>query len=585
MPLFLWIGAFHASLYIGRPGPPRAAEIAIVGPFAIAMLAVGMLMWRSHLLYKNGLGLLRDARRPEIEPIGESDIPRAPFVLYLRAFSDDEARENVETPLAPFSFVFFSQLVSSGRTEEEALADVLSPIGDLIAVRSPQDRHTAPAGAKRLYLAEGEFWKEEVRDLLSEARFVVLAVGSSTGVLWEMFEILARTPTERFAFVVPMDKQEYKRFTKAAIQYLEKKSDPHTRRLVRKRFGDKMLPKFASLGRELHELRGVIYYTQTNEPRFVDLGIFAQSGSFIIGRTFGMLEAAFRPLIRRLVQYEEQSALSMEGDGGADWYRAWSRPVLPYVLGGTIAGVASFLTHGLVQGFQADYSIWQIALHYCSISAVVGATTRWRSFPKSDGQWTSVLSILSIGIMLTTGVILLLPAPYLHHRIATPFVLGYIFVAAFLGFAVTSAERLLDYALAGLVGVLVGQIFWVILETLLPNFHFVAVGYQIIVSLAATFGMARFLHRRLATRIIERIGIAESAIPSLGVYLIYVSWIGSDAIVEMPSISTVLSVLVLVAIAALVRLVIVWITLAEPVRFVMVALAVVSASNLLSVLF
>ena len=103
-----------------------------------------------------------DARRP---------------VLYLRSFQDDQTS------------------IAATDTREEHLSSVLEEVGPVIAIGRPGDR-LAPLGAERRYLKD-EDWQQQVEILMSQASFVVIQVGATAGLLWELGQATKRLKPEQ----------------------------------------------------------------------------------------------------------------------------------------------------------------------------------------------------------------------------------------------------------------------------------------------------------------------------------------------------------------------------------------------------
>src|SRR5438876_1749915 len=102
-----------------------------------------------------------------------------PDVLYLRTFRSDPSTAG---------YVFWSSLtivmVSGLATEEEQLADVLRPFGDLVAIGHPGERLPEP-GAARIYTSDEE-WKEVVKRQMQAARLVIIRAGVGENLVWEL---------------------------------------------------------------------------------------------------------------------------------------------------------------------------------------------------------------------------------------------------------------------------------------------------------------------------------------------------------------------------------------------------------------
>jgi hypothetical protein len=106
--------------------------------------------------------------------------PRQP-VLFLRPFSVDDP----------------STLAKKLKAREHGLLSALTDVGPVIAIGRPGD--VLPAiGAIRVYVSHDR-WKDTVHTLLEHARFVVMQIGASHGVLWELGRIRDLVQPERVA--------------------------------------------------------------------------------------------------------------------------------------------------------------------------------------------------------------------------------------------------------------------------------------------------------------------------------------------------------------------------------------------------
>lgn len=122
----------------------------------------------------------------------------AKTVLYLRSFQSDPS-------------TLLKKLGSGFTTEEEQLADVLRPIGELIAIGRPGERLPVP-GAARLYVSDSE-WQSAILDHMSSARLVVLRAGPGHGLFWELREALSDLPPSKFVILVlNMKASDYRDF-------------------------------------------------------------------------------------------------------------------------------------------------------------------------------------------------------------------------------------------------------------------------------------------------------------------------------------------------------------------------------------
>lgn len=121
-----------------------------------------------------------------------------PDVLYLRSFEADTATT-------------FKILMSGFTTEEEQLADVLRPFGDLIAIGRPGERLPAP-GAIRTYAADSD-WKDVILNRMRSAPLVVIRAGVGDGLLWEVGQARSvLSPARVLLLVLNLSPREYRAF-------------------------------------------------------------------------------------------------------------------------------------------------------------------------------------------------------------------------------------------------------------------------------------------------------------------------------------------------------------------------------------
>jgi len=106
------------------------------------------------------------------------EIDRRPPVLLLRSFDDDmmvvkEARASRSTDLH-----------RKGMTFERVVQDQLSPFGPFVAIGRPEEP-LSPLGAARDYVPDA-VWQHEVQQRIRDAVIVVLIIGTSQGLAWEL---------------------------------------------------------------------------------------------------------------------------------------------------------------------------------------------------------------------------------------------------------------------------------------------------------------------------------------------------------------------------------------------------------------
>ena len=124
--------------------------------------------------------------------------PRPPILL-LRSFSDDHSLHVPKTGLlAPLTRRFTGKTV----TFEEILVKVFGAYGPVLAIGRPGET-LPPVGAARAYVPEDEDWKDEVRALASRSAWIVLVLGSSEGIRWELDMVLGLGSLEKVVIALP----------------------------------------------------------------------------------------------------------------------------------------------------------------------------------------------------------------------------------------------------------------------------------------------------------------------------------------------------------------------------------------------
>jgi hypothetical protein len=124
---------------------------------------------------------------------------RRPPILYLRSFYDDALPlPAVLTARRPFLELF---LPRGSDPFEESVAWELAPYGPVVAIGQP-GRPLSSLGAARDRLSAEE-WQLGVAARMAEARAVVMVIGATDGVRWELGHIVAAGRLTRTIFVFP----------------------------------------------------------------------------------------------------------------------------------------------------------------------------------------------------------------------------------------------------------------------------------------------------------------------------------------------------------------------------------------------
>jgi hypothetical protein len=126
---------------------------------------------------------------------------RRPPVLFLRSFDDDDLID--PTPrMVPMGDWF-------PRRYEESLAKALRAVGPMITIGRPGEK-LALLGAGRLFVPD-HAWQAAVEHFRASAAAVVLMVGRSPGLWWEIESSLRLVPMQRLLIFFPYVEEAAKR--------------------------------------------------------------------------------------------------------------------------------------------------------------------------------------------------------------------------------------------------------------------------------------------------------------------------------------------------------------------------------------
>lgn len=172
---FLMVLGFSLVAVIPLVGAALAGvfeEGIFAGPFTLplALVAAGFL-WR--LGRRLGAKSATEARSRDGRPC----------ILYLRSFAFDQ--EKIERDLAK-AISKWSPFLAFGRPGEKL----------------------APLGANRDYLPAGQ-WRQEVEQALAASRLVVVRVGESPSLVWEVGRALELLPLSKIVFFFPAGLADY----------------------------------------------------------------------------------------------------------------------------------------------------------------------------------------------------------------------------------------------------------------------------------------------------------------------------------------------------------------------------------------
>ncbi|MFF4291358.1 hypothetical protein ACFY0R_39600 [Streptomyces sp. NPDC001633] len=173
------------------------------------------LMGATPLLVCAGLWAIRQGRRHLAEVLPSLDRLQGdePYVLFLRAFSDDDRLARVSRWL-PLTYAAPRQwLFEQPRTEEEQLACAVRPFGRMVALGRPGGRLPEPGAAR--HFASDHDWQDQVSVALDGARLVLLAAGPGRNLRWEVEQVVARGEPARLVLLVSGGAEQYEAFREA----------------------------------------------------------------------------------------------------------------------------------------------------------------------------------------------------------------------------------------------------------------------------------------------------------------------------------------------------------------------------------
>jgi hypothetical protein len=143
-----------------------------------------------------------------------------PPILYLRSFASDESNTLLMGTLTGIAAGIANVRGSAPSSHEECLAAVFKDYGRLVAIGRPGEALPA-LGAAREYVSDDE-WRAEVSRLMGAAALVVIHLGRTEGVWWELKAALESQPARRLLVQLPPSGWPRRRTRSAAYARLGK---------------------------------------------------------------------------------------------------------------------------------------------------------------------------------------------------------------------------------------------------------------------------------------------------------------------------------------------------------------------------
>lgn len=225
-----------------------------------------------------GNSLLMRAERLNVGVIPSfTPLPAGSYILYLRNFGDDRRLGRPQRVPGPGTMVRAWFLV--GRSEEKRIAAALRWAGPVVGVGVPGERMPND-GVLRMDLPDD--WQGPVRNLIENARLVVLVLGAGPGTLWELGESMRTLPPERLLLLNRMKSAEYEQFRQVARQELRAQAD-EVRRATGRRWAPPMLPDPPADRRVPSQLRGIVHFTGNWRPTYVALPRVPLPEDYLLG--------------------------------------------------------------------------------------------------------------------------------------------------------------------------------------------------------------------------------------------------------------------------------------------------------------
>ncbi len=199
------------------------------------------------------LGLRRS--RQYLAPNAEQLLQRdsRPPVIYLRPFDADDIDPD---PPDQFEYLYGEGTFEEafGASEEEQLAVSMNELGPFVAIGKPYDL-LPKLGAARIRVSD-EQWKAKVSEWVSHAQLIVLRIGFTKGVEWEVAHIVEHASPEKLVLLLP--------FTPATgYETFRERMREHFKRDLPEISHRDWTPPLS--------VCGLIYFSSGWEPHFVEL--------------------------------------------------------------------------------------------------------------------------------------------------------------------------------------------------------------------------------------------------------------------------------------------------------------------------
>jgi hypothetical protein len=163
-----------------------------------------------------GVKLINRGKRHFV-PVGLAELKRdsRPPVLYLRPFTQDGGVNLMTTNAINRGFVdkgFWRQVTTTFiklvDTYEQYISLAFKKIGPVVAIGDPTGR-LPQLGAIRIYVGIDGDWQQMVSKLASKASYVLLQIGKSDGLMWEVQYVIDQVRPEQLILFLPNQNQKF----------------------------------------------------------------------------------------------------------------------------------------------------------------------------------------------------------------------------------------------------------------------------------------------------------------------------------------------------------------------------------------
>ncbi|MFC5835414.1 septum formation family protein [Nonomuraea insulae] len=196
----LWLLALAAGLIVLLAEMNKNSSYMIPGATARVASLSGAVLVLQVVVSLIGLQAYTLGRRhAALRAVDQRERDARPWLLYLRSFRDDKLR--VYTHMSPRHSLLERLLAFRRERFELMLTWHLWRFGPVVAVGRPGER-LAQLGAAREYLPAGT-WQAEIEDRILNASAIVVVLGRTEGLAWELRTIERLAAADKMMIVVP----------------------------------------------------------------------------------------------------------------------------------------------------------------------------------------------------------------------------------------------------------------------------------------------------------------------------------------------------------------------------------------------